>query len=53
VSCPFFPGNAARIHRSVRDPAKAGGTSEQILSEFRKVRDEIMKKVDKFFPKSL
>jgi arsenate reductase len=39
--CPFFPGNAIRLHRNFEDPAHATGNDEQILERFRKVRDEI------------
>ncbi len=39
--CPIFPGKAMRIHHSFPDPAKATGNSEEILDEFRKVRDMI------------
>ncbi len=39
-SCPFFPGRTI-IHRAFEDPARFEGTEEEILSAFRKVRDEI------------
>lgn len=39
--CPFFPGNAKRIHHNFPDPAKATGTEEEIMKRFREVRDEI------------
>jgi len=42
-SCPFFPGNAIRIHQNFPDPAKASGTKEEIAEEFRKTRDLIKK----------
>jgi arsenate reductase len=40
-ACPFFPGNAGRFHLNFPDPAKASGTPEQIINEFRQVRDMI------------
>ncbi len=40
-NCPYFPGNAIRIHQSFPDPAKATGTDDQILEQFIKVRNEI------------
>jgi arsenate reductase len=40
-ACPFFPGNVARFHYNFPDPAKAKGTPEEIMDEFRKVRDLI------------
>jgi arsenate reductase len=39
--CPWFPGNARRIHHNFPDPAKAVGTEEEIMEQFRKVRNEI------------
>lgn len=40
-SCPVFPGNAVRIHWSFDDPAAAKGTDDEIMAEFRRVRDQI------------
>ncbi|MEO6631078.1 MAG: arsenate reductase ArsC [Mucilaginibacter sp.] len=40
-NCPYFPGTAQRVHQNFPDPAKAPGTSEQVMDEFRKVRDMI------------
>ena len=39
--CPYFPTNAERFHYNFPDPAKAVGTAEEILEEFRRVRDMI------------
>ena len=39
--CPTFPGQTARYHWPFDDPAHATGTEEEILAEFRRVRDEI------------
>lgn len=40
-TCPYFPGKVQRIHRSFFDPTVVQGTPEQVMSEFRKVRNEI------------
>jgi arsenate reductase len=40
-ACPVFPGQVNRHHWPFYDPAKATGSEEEILSVFRKVRDEI------------
>lgn len=41
-SCPAFIGNVKnRLHIGFDDPADAQGTEEEILEEFRRVRDEI------------
>ena len=39
--CPYFPTNAEKFHYNFPDPAKATGTEEEILEEFRRVRDMI------------
>lgn len=40
-ACPIFPGQLNRFHWGFDDPAHATGTDEEILSEFRCVRDQI------------
>jgi arsenate reductase (thioredoxin) len=47
-ACPWTPPEIKRIHWSLKDPAKATGTEEEIMNEFRKVRDEIERKVKDF-----
>lgn len=39
--CPFFPTKAKKLHQNFPDPAKATGTEEEILEEFRRVRETI------------
>ena len=39
--CPFFPTNAKKFHHNFPDPAKATGTEEEILEQFRQVRQMI------------
>jgi len=41
-TCPVFFGKVKhRLHMGFEDPSHATGTNEYILSEFRRVRDEI------------
>jgi arsenate reductase len=40
-ACPMFPGQVNRHHWGFDDPAHAAGSEAQILSAFRRVRDEI------------
>lgn len=40
-ACPMFPGKVKRHHWGFADPAHATGTEEEILEQFRHVRDEI------------
>lgn len=39
--CPIFPGDSEVLHMPFPDPAKATGTEEEILAEFRRVRDDL------------
>lgn len=40
-ACPVFPGQVNRHHWGFDDPAHASGSEEEILTEFRRVRDAI------------
>jgi arsenate reductase len=40
-ACPMFPGQVKRYHWGFDDPAHADGTEDEILGEFRRVRDSI------------
>ncbi|RYE12332.1 MAG: arsenate reductase ArsC [Sphingobacteriales bacterium] len=40
-ACPYFPGNVERLHYNFPDPAKATGSPEEIMNEFRRVQDMI------------
>ncbi|MDX1456987.1 MAG: arsenate reductase ArsC [Marinobacter sp.] len=46
--CPDFPGSS-RIHWSVPDPAGAEGSEDDILEQFRSVRDELRDRIDRAF----
>ncbi len=49
-NCPWFNGNVKnRMHIGFDDPAKATGSEEEILSEFRRIRDEIKDDFYKFY----
>ena len=40
-ACPVFPGQVNRHHWPFDDPAHAEGSEDEVLSQFRRVRDEI------------
>lgn len=40
-ACPLFPGQMNRHHWGFDDPAHAKGTEEEVLNEFRRVRDQV------------
>ncbi|GAB3020772.1 arsenate reductase ArsC [Niabella terrae] len=42
-NCPVFPSKAEKFHYDFPDPAKATGTDEEVMNEFRRVRDMIKK----------
>ncbi|SKB09072.1 arsenate reductase [Prosthecobacter debontii] len=40
-ACPIYPGQVNRYHWGFDDPAHATGTEEEVMAEFRRVRDQI------------
>lgn len=49
-TCPVFTGTVKhKLHIGFEDPALAKGTGEEILSVYRKTRDEIEKEFKKFY----
>lgn len=49
-NCPIFIGKVGkRLHIGFDDPDAFKGTEEEILPEFRRVRDEIKNKMQKFY----
>lgn len=52
-ACPYFPGEVQRFHYNFPDPGKATGTSEEVLNEFRRVRDMIRDYCEKFVSQNL
>lgn len=51
--CPFFPTKAKKFHYNFPDPAKANGTDEEILEEFRIVRKLIKDYCENFVNENL
>jgi arsenate reductase len=41
--CPVFPSKAKQFHQNFPDPAKTTRTKDEIIQQFRNVRDEIKK----------
>ena len=53
-NCPVFTGKVRhRMHIGFEDPAEATGTEEEILSEFRKIRDQIKERFYDLYRKEL
>jgi len=53
-NCPAFMGKVKnRLHIGFEDPADATGTEEEILIEFRNIRDEIQRDFIEFFNENL
>ena len=51
--CPFFPTKAKKFHYNFPDPAKATGTEDEILEQFREVRQMIKDYSEKFITENL
>jgi len=47
-TCPVFPDDPEHIHWGFEDPAKVEGTEAERLRAFRRVRDEIKRRVQLF-----
>jgi arsenate reductase (thioredoxin) len=43
--CPLFFGGVKRVHIGFDDPSRTTGTQEEILADFRRVRDEIRERL--------
>ena len=51
--CPFFPSKAKKFHYNFPDPAKANGTEDQIVEQFKQVRQMIKEYSAKFVVENL
>lgn len=47
-SCPWTPPSIERLHWPVKDPVGATGTEAEILREFRRARDEIRDRIERW-----
>lgn len=52
-ACPFFPSQTQTIHHSFEDPSKGSGTAKELITEFRRVRDQIKDFSEKFVNEQL
>jgi arsenate reductase len=50
--CPIFPGATKYFHWSLEDPALVEGTHQERLAVFRRVRDQIIARIDEQFVRS-
>ena len=48
-TCPFFVGGKEHLHKNFEDPASFKGEEDEILSAFRRIRDEIKDWIDEEF----
>jgi arsenate reductase len=47
--CPLFFGGIERMHMGFSDPSRTLGSEEEIMADFRRVRDEIKTTLLEFF----
>ena len=52
-NCPYFPTNAEKFHYNFPDPAKATGTPEEVMDQFRLVREMIKTYAQDFVAKHI
>jgi arsenate reductase len=43
--CPVLPAKVKKIHWPLTDPAKATGSEEAVMNEFRATREEVKKRI--------
>jgi arsenate reductase len=46
--CPLFFGGIQRVHLGFDDPSQIKGPEEEVLPEYRRVRDEIRQRLKQF-----
>jgi arsenate reductase len=46
--CPLFFGGVQRVHIGFDDPSRVKGSEEEVLPEYRRVRDEIRERISQF-----
>ncbi len=46
--CPYFPTRAQKFHHNFPDPARATGSEQEVMAEFRRVREMIKEYVREF-----
>lgn len=51
--CPFFPAKAKKLHHNFPDPAKATGSEEEVMQQFRRVRNLIKDYCEQFVRENL
>src|SRR5262245_46327431 len=44
-ACPVFPKKSSRLHWSFEDPSQASGSEDQRLDLFRRVRDQLKRRI--------
>jgi arsenate reductase len=51
--CPYFPTNAKKFHHNFPDPGKVTGSEEQIMQQFRTVREIVKTYSENFVSENL
>ena len=49
--CPVVPVSCKKEHWPFDDPAKSTGSEEEVMDDFRRVRDQIRKRIEAFVAK--
>jgi arsenate reductase len=47
-ACPWTPPEIKRLHWPIKDPVGTVGSEDKIMKEFRRARDEIRARIEKF-----
>jgi arsenate reductase (thioredoxin) len=47
--CPVFPADVTRLHWPLADPTSVATSQEDVLAGFRRIRDELSTRLQRFF----
>jgi len=47
-TCPLYLGGVRRVHIGFEDPSRLKGDEEEVLPEYRRVRDAIRERLNRF-----
>jgi arsenate reductase len=51
--CPTLPPGIRKVHWPLSDPARAVGSEDEIMSEFRATRDEVKRRVRELLARAI
>lgn len=50
--CPLFFGGVQRVHLGFDDPSRLPGSADEVLPDYRRVRDELRRRLQEFLTRA-